>query len=119
MESNDLLNSFLSKFIVNDNKERIADNKERIADNKERIADNKEPIDNNIKSVNIVEDKTSCDTKVNSISKLDSDDKPYALKAFGATMGSYHYKKNIKKPMGENKNKKTKEVIVIEKLSDL
>lgn len=79
-------------------------------------------IDITTKSIKLTDDKKE-QNKVTEISKLDEDNKPYALKTFDATMSSYHYKKNVKKLMNtfdDNDNKKKKqEYVVIEKLSDI
>ena len=74
------------------------------------------------KIINITEEKEKMKNDVPEISKIDSDgvEKSYALKAFDAKVGSYHYKRNIKKPIEEDVvKKKKKEMVIIEKLGDL
>lgn len=104
-----LLYKFLDKFHINNSKtEEI-----------ETVTDNP-----NIKCVKINEEKKKEISGVSEISKIGGDntevEKPYALKSFGATLSSYHYKKNSRKPLvDEAQKKKQKEVVVIEKLGDL
>lgn len=83
---------------------------------------NKNNEDSQTKIINITEEKEKVENGVAEISKIDSDgvEKPYALKAFDAKVGSYHYKRNIKKPIeDESTKKKKKEMVIIEKLGDL
>ena len=104
MDSDQLLKTFLSKFAT---------------DEDVRVNNTDMEIEEDVKSIKITEGKEAEDTSVNSITKLGEDDKPYALKAFGATLGSYHYKRNIKKAKKEEDGKPKKEFVVIEKLSDI
>lgn len=104
-----LLEKFLNVFNVDDSKVEETD----------LITENP-----NIKCVKINEEKKKEVNSVSEISKLDGDntevEKPYALKSFGATLSSYHYKKNSRKPVvDETKKKKGKEIVVIQKLGDL
>ena len=62
--------------------------------------------DNTIKSIKVSNDKE------------EKTDKPYALKAFSNTMGSYHYKRNVNKKKPNN-NEKKNDFVVIEKLEHL
>lgn len=106
MSTEVLLKQFLDKFII--------DVEKGVDNNIESV------VDPNIKLVKIDEEKNKESNTVNEISKLDEDNKPYALKTFGATMSSYHYKKNSKKPLNvDNGKKKGKEMVFIQKLDDL
>ena len=66
--------------------------------------------------IELQKDNTTKSIKVSN-DKEENTEKPYALKAFSNTMGSYHYKRNVNKKT--NTNGKKNDFVVIEKLEHL